>query len=76
MSSLTLSAVEFLWLAQVGGGNCVMIRPWDVSNFLRGRVGLIQDIIKDGWIYNFPGTISLPATIFFSCWIVEVPLLE
>ena len=30
MSGLNLSAVDFLCLAQVGGDNCGIMRPWDV----------------------------------------------
>ena len=73
--SLTLSDVDFLWLAQVGGGNCGMMNPWDVGNLSRGRVGMIQETIKDGWNCNFTGNISLIDLLLFSCCLVEVPLL-
>ena len=32
MSGLTFSVVGFLWLSQVGGGNCGIIRPWVVGS--------------------------------------------
>ena len=69
MSSLTLSAVNLLWLEQVGGGNCLMM-------LLRGQVGMPQEIVRDGWIYDFPGAISLPDPLLFFYFLVEVNLLE
>ena len=50
MSDYTLSAVVFLWLAHVGGGNHEMMRPWDVGNLLMGQVDMLQETIKDGWL--------------------------
>ena len=76
MSGLTLFAVDLSWIAQVGGGNRGMMRPWDIGNLSKGQVGMLQETIKDGWLCNFPGAISLLDPILFFCWIVEVPPLE
>ena len=75
MSGLTLSAVFFLCLEQVGGGNRVMMWPWYAENFLRGRFLMLQESIKNGWLCNFTGVVVLLAPLLFYFWIVEVPLL-
>ena len=54
MSGLTFSAVDLLWLAQVGGGNRGMMRPWDFVNFSRDQFCMPQETIKDGWLCKFP----------------------
>ena len=75
MRVLTLSGVGLFCMTQVVGGNRGMMWPWGIGNLSRGQVGLLQETIKDVWIYNFPGAVILPDPLFFFCWIIEVPLL-
>ena len=85
MSGLTLSSVEVLWLAQVGGCNTGMsyvlwlaqvggVRIGVCEILLNVQGGLLQKIIEDRWLYNFPRAIILHYPPFLSCLLGEVPL--
>ena len=85
MSGLTLSAVETVWLAQVGGCETMfsgvmclehvgVVRIGVCVNLLNVLGGLLQETIEDECLCNFPRKIILPALPFFFYLIGEVTL--